>query len=497
MVADRAHKTRTGGAVRDGAEAYAEAGTPHRGTPTHDAGAPLSCALAPGGVVRLQEGWRPLSVRRAPLEASIARVEAHDGQAVWSPAEVVPWSRADTPPEGAPNGARGGAGLPLGRITSYATPPPRVDPLSDARRTVHPVRRSMYQLRDGLRPFQLARQRDCGTRRTTAGGVVLTAREGRASLSGVVRCGSVHTCPTCRMSIVSARREEIHAAVAWWGHERAAMVTFTMRHASWHGLARLRRGVAAAWRKMTQGAPWKRFCADVGLQHTIRALEITHGAHGWHPHFHALWFVTKRAALLDSIEWIRARWRDCVLQACGAEHAPNDHGVDVRTIDAGAADYLSKLGLEIADVGEKSGRHGSRSIWQLARDVTRLHGAHAADEDDVRSWREYAREIKGARQLTWSRRLKREAGILDRTDEEIVNETPVGVVVATIDAPTWSEIRRVRGVTIALIEGAERGGHVGVAHAVKMALLAAHARPRRWRNLHTPPPDAADTGGSP
>jgi hypothetical protein len=114
------------------------------------------------------------------------------------------------------------------------------------------------------------------------------------------------------------------------------------------------------------------------------------GDHGWHPHLHVYLVVAEE---LDerTRTWLRERWADMVERE-GLRRPSEAHGVDVRrAADDGAADYLAKLGLEVA------GAERPRSPWAV------LERALEGDRPSVRAWLDYARARRGRRRVTMSR----------------------------------------------------------------------------------------------
>jgi hypothetical protein len=100
------------------------------------------------------------------------------------------------------------------------------------------------------------------------------------------------------------------------------------------------------------------------------------------------------------------------------------------------ARYLTKLGLELAGIGTKTGKTGHFTSWDIARE------AAAGDARFAELWKEHARCMLGARQLTWSRGLRAYAGLLpERTDEEIATDplAPCEVerLLGVIPGPLW------------------------------------------------------------
>lgn len=326
-------------------------------------------------------------------------------------------------------------------------------------------------LRDDLRPHALSeRVRKCG--RTPIGPVVgihIADDDGRAFLSGIVRCGSVWACPCCGAAICAERAEELQDLIRWaGGTERAFLATFTIRH---HGLGHhfgsTLAGVADAWRFMARGSAWQRWRSRVGLIGDVRAIEATHGPrHGWHPHLHVLILARDTEALHRSWDWLAQRWMSSVAKALGEEHVPDEEiGFDLRPCTD--VDYLAKLGLELATPGTKEAKHGNRTVGELARDV-----AEFARPADVELWKDYQRSTHGHKHLTWSRGLRAAAGLDDRDDEEIVEaETrrPARLVYI-ISRKLWDVVRAMRGQVAAALAAAERGGGEAVDACMRAAV---------------------------
>lgn len=325
-------------------------------------------------------------------------------------------------------------------------------------------RRQRHELANALRPSQRARVSKCGRVRIVPT-LQIRITEGRAHFSGLLSCGSVWECPNCSAKIRATRAAEVQQAVAWHGAERTLMLTLTVRHGLGEDLEALRAGVALAWRMMQQGAPWKRFRERVGLVGTIRALEVTHGPNGWHPHLHLLMLARDTEQLTSEKErdFLAERWRSCVVRALGERNAPSrEHGFKMTPCHA--SEYLAKLGLELAG-GDKQGRPGHRTPWQIAHD--------AVDRGSDRAlWQAYCVGIFGARMLTWSRGLRVAAGLGPELDDETIAaaEDPAAARVCFISGNVWDALRATPGVVLALLEAAETGGAPAVERVISRVL---------------------------
>lgn len=339
-------------------------------------------------------------------------------------------------------------------------------------------RRLRWWLSDELRPHQEPRVGKCH-RVPTGSEVAVRVRQGvsdadtHAAYAGLQTCGSVWACPHCAWRVGASRAEEVKAAVQAHGQDRVLMLTLTVRHGMGDDLRELRQGVADAWRLMRAGKARKTWDALVGLVGMVRALEVTHGEeHGWHPHLHVLVFVSDVQAALDSVPSLRVQWQSAVRRALGEAQVPDDeHGLTL--VPCHRADYVSKLGLEVAFAASKSGRGGNRGPWQIARDL-----AEHRKVRDVELWRDYTRGMKGARQLTWTRGLRERLGLgEERTDEELAEEELPAVPVALLDGGTWAALGRVplaRVELLELVEGAPK--HATVVGYVVSRLGAGAAR---------------------
>lgn len=336
-----------------------------------------------------------------------------------------------------------------------------------SRRTKSDKRRVSYALRDALRSISVKRVADCGRRRIAAQVEVVRRPfvdpEGqlgyRAHYRGILRCGSGWECPVCGCQIRAERSRQVEQAVEVWGLDRVAMMSNTVRHGLGHDLRTVRRGETLAYSRFTRGEPWKRFKARYGVRHTIRALEVTHGRNGWHPHLHVQLFLDRPLSeeeLASAKAWLGERWARCVARELGAEHVPDAvHGVDLRPSRRG--DYGFKIALEMADHGTKRARRGYRTPWQIAAD----YAAHGTDTDAC-LWRNYCAGMRGAKMHEWSKGLREAVGVAsEKAEQEIVDgeQMPEDEPVAVLEPSAWLLISSAgTAAVLAILEAAENAG---------------------------------------
>ena len=339
-------------------------------------------------------------------------------------------------------------------------------------------RRAVYSRRRTSRKYSNSRGvTGCGRWRVGAVvPIVVSSYDGareRAGFRSLASCGLLWLCPVCSGTIRQERAAEVKALLAWHrakhenGSDLARMLSLTVAHEWGTDLAKLRGGVADAWRRMTRGAPWARFCERVGLVGVVRALEVTHGPHGWHPHLHVLALVGDAVILDEERAWLSERWRACVVRELGLAAEPSsEHGCRLTGCDEDGA-YLAKLGLEVVGTGDKRAASGHRSPWEILAD---LDVAQPSDRDAA-LWREWVEGMRGARMLTWTRGLKSQAGLEERSDAECIEaeERGPGRLVCELTAAEWDAIRDVPHLPALVLEAAERGGSSAVFELVGRA----------------------------
>lgn len=275
-----------------------------------------------------------------------------------------------------------------------------------------------------------------------------------AHFSGLAVCGSAWHCPVCASRIATERREELHEALdqanaRGWGF---ALVTFTLQHNPGDRLKELVNNLTEAYRRTKRGAPWERFVKRFEIVGHVTALEVTHGANGWHPHKHAVFFTARPLSddeLAAMRDWLSDRFAR-TLERLGGYASPI-YGVDVRSTPA-AIDYIVKWGAdhELTNGSGKNG-HGLTPFQLLA----------AYGQGDKRAgalFQEYAAAMKGANQLRWSVGLRDVLGIgQERSDAELAEiedaeelaetpaeEKPESVLLLSLSREQWSAVVRQR-----------------------------------------------------
>jgi hypothetical protein len=170
-----------------------------------------------------------------------------------------------------------------------------------------------------------------------------------------------------------------------------------------------------------------------GIVGTVRALEVTYGANGWHVHSHEILF--SRGEARPDADGLLPVWQTACIRS--GFKAPNGHGLSVED-GSKAAEYASKWGAaeELTKAHVKRGKEGGRSPWDLLRD------GGSGDRQAAALFVQYAGQFKGKKQLVWSKGLRDLLGLgAERTDEELAGEqVEESVVIATLTREEWSAV---------------------------------------------------------
>lgn len=227
-------------------------------------------------------------------------------------------------------------------------------------------------------------------------------------------------CPVCFVARRQRLTSEIQHVVCEREDEtrqQSYLMTFTIRHRDGHPV-KITREVRQCWRALLQTRAFRRWSRDNQLE-WIAAEEVTSGSNGWHPHIHTL--ILPRADLdwddgtWFASAWLGQLWARIVTRRMGEEHTPiAPYGCDLSPCDA--AEYLAKIGLELADPAMVKGRSP----------MALLAGG------DLDRYMQLQRERRGARDVTFSRGLK--------SIRESAPPPPMTAPLATIRGSQWTQL---------------------------------------------------------
>lgn len=266
----------------------------------------------------------------------------------------------------------------------------------------------------------------------------------KAHYSNIQRCGSVWSCPVCAQIISEKRKNEVKQAID--AHLATGggvyLCTLTIPHYMGDNLKEMLGGLQGATKRLFSGTRRsKEVWASLGKVGHIKALELTYGANGWHPHFHIIIFTKKRLLEGTPITSLIECWQN----ACRLAKLPIPslfNGLDWRGADNAVSDYLNKWGIEheVTKSHLKRGKE-SRTPWDMLR--LSMIEDHPEAEKMEKLFQEFALSFKGKRQLVWSRGLKAMYRIGEKTDEELAEETEKSSIeIMDIHEMVWSLVLR-------------------------------------------------------
>jgi len=276
-------------------------------------------------------------------------------------------------------------------------------------------------------------------------GVKYSRARARATYANLQTCASVWACPCCAAKISEHRRSDLVRLVN--AHRAAGgvvlLATRTFPHTMTDSLAGLLSKLSTAEDKFKSGAPYKRIKDRFGIVGTVRAVECTFGANGWHPHIHELVFLDDAVELEELEDALYGRWLSAATRA-GFPPPSREHGLDVRDGSYAAA-YASKWGMEseLTKWHVKKGKESSLSPFDLLRIALQDDDAQAVSS--ARSlFFEYAQAFRGKRQLVYSKGLRDLYDLEDElTDEEAAEgEEPDAELLGLLEPSQWKAILR-------------------------------------------------------
>ena len=246
-----------------------------------------------------------------------------------------------------------------------------------------------------------------------------------AAYGNLQTCKSVWVCPICASKITERRRVELAEGVKNW-QGRILLLTLTLQHKSNESLETIVTSLSKAYsKKFTFGENYTKIMRDFGIVGNIRTLEVTYGDNGFHPHLHILLFSERNQIDYKALhKRLYEKWEHS-LQSIG--RYTNQKAFNLQFSNEAIANYVTKWG-EI----------DSNNNWDISHEMTKnpvkvakkggytpfalLESSQNGNEIHGKLFQEYAKYMKGKRQLRYSEGLKELLGLLEKSDEEICNE---------------------------------------------------------------------------
>jgi hypothetical protein len=323
---------------------------------------------------------------------------------------------------------------------------------------------------------------------------------------GLMVCANVWACPVCSAKISERRRSEIEQAVSLVLNSGGGVyhMLLTIPHTRKDTPLGLVADLLKSYERLCSGK-YRLSALVPGYTGFVRALEVTHGANGWHPHLHVLVF-TKDALTDHQVDLMRhvlwGKWDARVTKQTGKppsrkafsfEPAVRGAFEEKDFVETGedlvhvcpVTGYVTKFGTdrEIQEIinnrrrwgaadeltksnAKTAGRAGGRSPWQLLADF---------QEGDIHAgmlWKEFVTAFKGRAQLYWSQNLRAVLGLDDEaSDDEVATAVDaVDELLARISEPDWKLILafHLRGQVLELMRAGTWADVVQLLHQTVM-----------------------------
>lgn len=255
-------------------------------------------------------------------------------------------------------------------------------------------------------------------------------------------CNSVWSCPVCSEKISIHREHEVRTICNNAQKEgfQLHFLTLTIPHKFNQNLKVLKDSLAEVLRQITK----KRFYTNLKKQHAIegyiRALEVTFSfKNGWHPHLHVL-YIHKSENFQEFSDEFYSLWAKevekiglgkCSKKAYKCKEVFNEQGI---------SEYITKWDLSKELVQGQVRKDGdSYSPFALMKEYQETN-----NEVFLNRFLEFSMSFHGAKQLTYSREVKKKF-LKDKmkSDKEICeeeNNEEKGKIVMAFNLNLWKKI---------------------------------------------------------
>lgn len=311
------------------------------------------------------------------------------------------------------------------------------------------------------------------------------SRDGLASYDGLQTCGSVWACPIDSAKVRQARTLALADVVLDWLGQGGGLIfpTLTLAHVKGDSLEATLGHLYDGWRYVTGHREYRTLRSDLGIDHVCKAVEITYGYNGWHPHLHGLFFTRQELSAQDHERVRGTLWTlwNRYAESKGLRVLSESRAVVAKRVEvtsdkgvAALAEYLFKvqdgygIAAELVRADLKRGRSKrSRVPFQIAEAAVTKGGA------DLALWLEYEAATKGRRVLDWTKGSARALGF-DASDEAIAQASIDGAeLIADLTPAEWALVVRYKRRGYLLNQADSRGAE-GVRDAVHVLRL------RQW-----------------
>lgn len=313
---------------------------------------------------------------------------------------------------------------------------------------------SLWQLRRTMQKISTRKVlKDCGHVLNCAVAVQKLKKNGAGAFGGLTSCSNVWCCPVCSSKISAYRTEQLSHFIDWAKrHDYViSFMTLTMQHDKTQKLKDNWDIISKALNRTFSSQGFKNFRNDI-LVGYVRAAEVTHGANGWHVHFHII-FITKKNPLgyicNKRGDLLYSYITDVFERFLRRQNAGfnRKYGIDWRIVNDDTAKiialYTAKVHGDITKeltLGNfKDARiKENRTPFQILADIKK---DNFTNKQDIAIYREFEKASYHKLQLQYSRGLLKAAHLEDLDDEEILNQQDERDTLFYIQREDWQNIQ--------------------------------------------------------
>lgn len=249
----------------------------------------------------------------------------------------------------------------------------------------------------------------------------------KSYLKNLCSCNSVWACPIDRFKIMSVRTNEI-INISKGEQSKGkymAFLTLTKKHKKHTSLDELQYFIKSFnkdFREITAITSIKNEKETSGFRY-IKAFETMYNSvNGFHPHFHLILFADSRQSLDRIAKKIINAW----LNKCPGTIKENQKLIQVfDNYDEELEKYISKMNmaLELTNLySNKTGKYFSINPLDALNMLLIKDFSIFSEYELKKVYNEYIYVTKGIRSITYSKGLKSDYKIIDKTDEEICSD---------------------------------------------------------------------------
>lgn len=307
--------------------------------------------------------------------------------------------------------------------------------------SIYKLRTKLYTMRSTIGHYY-KRVRPCG-RYPIADAQTIPACKGvsgKLFYSSLQTCKSVWACPICSLKINQQRQKEVRELLTNYFNQgcKGTFLTLTIPHYEADNLKHLQKVISNVYRDITASRQYKTLKRLYDFKGYIRALEVTKGSNGWHPHLHVAFVfgagVSSDRCLQFGEKYFHL-WQSLIYKHLG--RLPGSLAFKNKMIysQEGITEYITKwdLAKELTEGHtRKEGKEG-RTPFQIMSDFL-----ESGDQEQLQTFLYFCKAFKGVRQITYSRDFK----IKEMSEEEIVKDEEIADILFKLDYQLFKKLHK-------------------------------------------------------